>query len=66
MMRKFGSMVGISVCAMAGAGGVALAVWDDESVISGERGEPTGVQGMGWKGVGVGDAFGAEVTITKG
>ena len=27
---------------------------------------PVGVQGMGWKGVGVGEALGAEVTIAKG
>ena len=27
---------------------------------------PVGVQGMGWKGVGVGDAFGAAVTKAKG
>lgn len=25
-----------------------------------------GVQGIGWKGVGVGEAFGADVTMTKG
>ena len=27
---------------------------------------PVGVQGMGWKGVGVGEAFGATVTSAKG
>lgn len=27
---------------------------------------PVGVQGIGWKGVGVGDAFGAAVTKTNG
>ena len=40
--------------------------WDDESTTGGGRGEPVGVQGMGWKGVGVGDAFGADVTIANG
>jgi hypothetical protein len=62
LMRKFGSIVGTSVC--VSAGGVEDA--DDESVIDWERSVPVGVQGKGWKGVGVGDAFGAEVTITKG
>jgi hypothetical protein len=27
---------------------------------------PVGVQGIGWKGVGVGEAFGAAVTRTNG
>ena len=62
LMRKFGSIVGTSVCVSAGG----VDVVDDESATSGERSVPVGVQGMGWKGVGVGEAFGAEVTMTKG
>jgi len=30
------------------------------------RDEPVSVEGIGWKGVGVGEAFGATVTRTKG
>lgn len=45
---------------------VGVVVWENESAIGGKRGEPVGVQGMGWKGVGVGEAFGADVTIAKG
>jgi len=70
LMRKFGSIVGTSVCAAAGAKGVAVGDDDPSSplktVTGGERGELVGVQRMGWKGVGVGDGFGAEVTIAKG
>jgi hypothetical protein len=63
-MRKFGSTVGISVCTEAGAGGVD--VEETGSITGAARGVPVGVQGMGWKGVGVGEAFGLDVTITKG
>jgi len=62
LMRKFGSMVGMSV----GVGGMGGDVGDDESVIGWERSELVGVQETGRKGVGVGDGFGAEVTIVKG
>ncbi len=64
LTRKFGSMVGASVWAMESAGGEDAC--EEESTVSGGRGEPIGVQGMGWKGVGVGEAFGADVTITNG
>jgi hypothetical protein len=56
----FGSMVGSSV-AVAGMG-VAVA---GPSVGVGKN-VPVGVQGIGWKGVGVADAFGAAVTYTNG
>lgn len=62
LMMKFGAGVGASVC--IGPGGMDAG--EDESTTSGERGEPVGVQGMGWKGVGVGEEFGADVTIAKG
>ena len=62
LMRKFGSAEGTPV--WVGAGGVE--VWVAESAIGWERGEAVCVQGMGWKGVGVGEAFGAAVTSTKG
>ena len=54
-------MVGAGV--RVGPGGVAVAV--EESVTGLERSVPVGVQGMGWKGVTVGDAFGATVTNSK-
>ena len=38
----------------------------DESVIGWERSEVVCVQGIGWKGVGVGEGFGATVTNTNG
>jgi len=64
LTRKFGSGVGVSVWAMESAD--ELDDWEDESITGAERGEPVGVQGIGWKGVGVGDAFGADVTIANG
>ena len=64
MIRKFESTVGVWVCATPGAGGVE--VWVAESMTGWERSVPVGVHGMGWKGVGVGEAFGAAVTSTKG
>jgi hypothetical protein len=55
----FGSMVGIPVWVGTGVSVAGLGVSDGKNV-------PVGVQGNGWKGVRVGDAFGAAVTKTKG
>jgi hypothetical protein len=54
----FGSMVGSDVG--VAAGGVAVAVAGLNVGVG--RNVPVGVQGTGWKGVGVADAFGAAVT----
>ena len=64
LTRKFGSGVGVSVWTIERAD--EDDDWEDESITGAERGEPVGVQGMGWKGVRVGDAFGADVTIANG
>src|SRR5262245_61461221 len=57
----FGSMVGNSVCVGAGLGVsvTGLNVGEGKNV-------PVGVQGTGWKGDGVAEAFGAAVTNVKG
>jgi hypothetical protein len=55
-------MVGTGVSVGGGTVGVGVegsTVGEDSSVAVGER-------GMGWKGVGVGEAFGAAVTSAKG
>jgi hypothetical protein len=57
----FGSMVGSSVCVGTGRVAVALA----GSTVGDGKNVPVGVQGIGWKGVGVGEAFGAAVTRTN-
>ena len=62
MIRKFGSMVGIWVGVAAGG----VPVTEAGSKIGWERSVPVGVQGTGWKGVGVGEAFGATVTRANG
>ena len=62
LMRKFGSIVGTSVWVSAGG----VEVREAESATGGARSVPVGVQGIGWKGVGVGEAFGADVTRAKG
>jgi hypothetical protein len=61
LIRRFGSMVAGRVCVGAGrvAGGVAV------SRIGVGWNVPVGVHGMGWKGVGVGEALGAAVTSTN-
>jgi len=64
LTRKFGSGVGVSVWMIERAD--EEDDWEDESITGAGRGEPVGVQGIGRKGVGVGDAFGADVTIAKG
>jgi len=58
----FTSNVGIAVWVAAGRVGDSIT----KSVIGWERGEPVGVQEIGWKGVGVAVAFGADVTKTNG
>jgi len=58
LMRKFGSVVGVSVCAGAGE----VDVNESEPAIDWERGELVGVQDIGKKGVGVGEGSGADVT----
>ena len=62
LTRKFGSIVGISVGVAAGG----VEVGEDESATGWERSEPVGVHETGRKGVGVGDGFGADVTIANG
>ena len=62
LISMFGSMVGSAVWLKAG--GVDVTVIESASGCG--RSVPVGVQGIGWKGVGVGDAFGAEVTRTNG
>ena len=62
MISRFGSMVGAGVRVAAGR----VAVDEAESIIGCERSVPVGVQGIGWKGVAVGEAFGATVTNSKG
>jgi hypothetical protein len=57
-MRKFGSMVGISV--WVGTGEVGD--WENEAAPGWERDETVGVHDKGRKGVGVGDGFAADVT----
>ena len=56
----FGSIVGIGVS--VGAGRVAVGV----TVSTTGGNVPVGVQGIGWKGVGVGEALGAAVTNVNG
>ena len=58
----FGSMVGGAVG--VSASGVALRA--AASIVGVGGSVPVGVQGIGWKGVGVAEAFGAAVTNTKG
>jgi hypothetical protein len=58
----FMSMVGSSVGVPASGDAVKLA----GSIVGVGGNVPVGVQGIGWKGVGVADAFGAAVTKTKG
>lgn len=43
-----------------------MAVREAGSIVDVGRSVPVGVQGMGWKGVGVGEAFGATVTRENG
>jgi hypothetical protein len=62
LMRKFGSAVGGRV-AVAGS---EVAVGKAGSSVGVGGSVPVGVQGMGWKGVGVGVAFGATVTSANG
>jgi hypothetical protein len=60
LTRMFGSMVGTGVSVGGGTVTVGVAV---------STGIPTvavGVHGIGWNGVGVGEAFGAAVTSAKG
>jgi hypothetical protein len=56
-----GSMVGNSVWVKAGEGVSVMGFVVEEG-----KNVPVGVQGIGWKGVGVGDALGAAVTYTNG
>jgi len=58
----FGSMVGIGVS--VGAGRVAVGVGVSRTGVGWYV--PVGVQGTGWKGVGVGEAFGGTVKRTNG
>jgi hypothetical protein len=58
----FGSMVGRSV----GVPGSGVALRAAGSIVGVGGSVPVGVQGTGWKGVIVGDAFGAAVTNTNG
>jgi hypothetical protein len=60
LMRMFGSMVGMGVSVGRGTVTVGVAVSPIGSAV------PVGVHGRGWKGVGVGEAFGAAVTRTNG
>ena len=60
LMRTFGSIVGAGVS----VGGGTVTVGVDVSTVGWRV--PVGVQGIGWKGVGVGEAFGAAVTSAKG
>jgi hypothetical protein len=62
LISMFGSMVGSAVWVRAGRVDVAVT----ESVSGCGKSVPVGVQGLGWKGVGVGEAFSAEVTNTNG
>ena len=54
-----------------GAGRVDVGVTEFAGSVEGSASwvvmdEPVSVEGIGWKGVGVGEAFGATVTRTKG
>src|SRR6266496_5006884 len=62
LINMFGSIVGCWV----GVAGAMVTVSAAESIVGCGAGEPVGVQGIGWKGVGVSVAFGAEVTKTNG
>jgi len=64
LIMKFGSVVGVAV--MGRAAEEKVAVGETESVIGWERNELVGVQETGRKGVGVGDGFGADVTVMNG
>lgn len=61
-IRMFGSTVGSGV--WVGTGGVGVSLTGSGTGVG--RKTPVGVQGTGWKGVGVGDAFGTAVTNTNG
>jgi hypothetical protein len=61
-MSMFGSMVGTTVSVEAGRVAVRVA----GSTVGAGWNVPVGVQGIGWKGVAVGEAFGAAVTNVKG
>jgi hypothetical protein len=58
----FGSMVGMGVSVGGGTVGVAV----EGSIVGEETRVAVGLKGSGWKGVGVGEAFGAAVTSTNG
>lgn len=64
LIRKFGSAVGVAVIGMGAE--EKAAVGETESVIGWERSELVGVHETGRKGVGVGDGFGADVTMING
>jgi hypothetical protein len=61
LTKRFGSIVGGSVCVAVGRGAVGVGV----SMIGVGWIVPVGVHGTGWKGVGVAVAFGAAVTSTN-
>src|SRR5574338_41693 len=62
LTRTFGSMVGRGVSVGGGTVGVGV----QGSNVGVDSNVPVGVLGSGWKGVGVGEAFGAAVTSVKG
>ena len=64
LMRKFGSAVGVWVMGTNAEGMVG--VGENEPAIVWERSDEVGVHETGRKGVGVGDGFGADVTIMNG
>jgi hypothetical protein len=62
LMRTFGSMVETGVSVGGGTVGVAV----EGSIVGEAAMVAVGVKGIGWNGVGVGEAFGAAVTSTNG
>lgn len=64
LIRKFGSAVG--VCVMGTAAEERVGVGEKEPAIGWERSDEVGVHETGRKGVGVGDGFGADVTMMNG
>ena len=60
LARIFGSIVGAGVSVGGGTVADGVAVSTTGPIV------PVGVQGIGWKAVGVGEAFGAAVTNLNG